>query len=122
MHPGTLQTHPVAASSGLRSAQARGKKTFDKNAKKAFRQSIGMTCIEGKGSAAAADSHRSPTRMRELTLALPVGLSAENFWSLRSDTGFDDWFAKQDKQTFELVYESKVCLPLTHTHSRKRKR
>ena len=40
---------------------------------------------------------------REIVIRSACGMSAANFWSLRSDTGFDDWFCKQDKQIFDLV-------------------
>ena len=40
--------------------------------------------------------------MREVEIVLPCHLSAEEFWSLRLDTGFDGWFAEKDKQIFTL--------------------
>jgi len=40
--------------------------------------------------------------MREFTVMVPCRLAAADFWSLRSDTGFDEWFAKEDKQTCDI--------------------
>ena len=38
--------------------------------------------------------------VREFTVVMPCNMAADEFWALRSDTGFDDFFAKLDKQTF----------------------
>ena len=41
--------------------------------------------------------------VREFSLGLECAMSAADFWALRSDTGFDDFFAKIDKQVFKLI-------------------
>lgn len=40
--------------------------------------------------------------MRTVEIRVPCDLSAANFWAMRSDTSFDDWFCKRDGQIFEL--------------------
>ena len=45
---------------------------------------------------------------REVVIRTACGISAAHFWSLRSDTGFDDWFCKLDKQTFHLEKNDKT--------------
>ena len=40
--------------------------------------------------------------MREFEVAHQCALSAEMLWSLRSDIGFDEWYAKTDHQVFTL--------------------
>ena len=41
--------------------------------------------------------------MREFTISLPCPMAAEEFWALRSDTGFDDYFAALDRQQFQCL-------------------
>ena len=41
--------------------------------------------------------------VREFSRGLECAMSAADFWALRSDTGFDDFFAKIDKQVFKLI-------------------
>ena len=40
--------------------------------------------------------------VRVVEVSKPCGLSADKFWALRSDTRFDDWFCRRDKQIFDL--------------------
>ena len=46
---------------------------------------------------------RQRNMVREFSVKLACPLSAEAFWALRSDTGFDEYFAKLDKQDFTLI-------------------
>ena len=39
---------------------------------------------------------------REFTVSVDCAMSAASMWSLRSDTGFDDYFARLDKQVYSL--------------------
>jgi hypothetical protein len=41
--------------------------------------------------------------MREFEVNLPCELSAADFWALRSDTAFDDFFTRCDGQTYKLL-------------------
>ena len=44
--------------------------------------------------------------VKELSFVLPCAMPAEDFWSLRSDTGFDEYFCRQDGQIYELLHNS----------------